>query len=109
MLVIERKSISWPPDYPRRHSNDHLVSELFSEALADLPFEHLYELRLPMLIQCRQREVKHLVDEAANEIRAHWRKAQNEPFFGSSETVNGGGRFLGSPNGIGSTRLLQRD
>ena len=31
-LVIERKSVSWPVDYPYRHNNDHVIGGGFSLA-----------------------------------------------------------------------------
>src|SRR4051812_31367588 len=60
-LVVERKSISWPSDYAHRHSNDHFVSDLFSQELKDLLPEKLYQLRLPMLVKGTQLELRPLV------------------------------------------------
>src|ERR1700730_10803285 len=48
-LVVERKSIPCPIDYPYRHSNDHVVGDIFSRELSDLTIDDLYEIRLPML------------------------------------------------------------
>jgi hypothetical protein len=75
-LVIERKSISWPIDYPHRHGNDHFVAELFSAELADLPWDNaLYEIGLPMLIKGTQPELQSFVAAAAAKIRRGWRLA----------------------------------
>ncbi len=71
-LVIERKSISWPIDYPHRHSNDHFVSDVFAEEMKSLPLDDLYELRLPMLIEGTQPELRSFVLGAAQKIRLHW-------------------------------------
>ncbi len=71
-LVIERKSISWPVDYIHRHSNDHFVSEVFAEEMKDLSLDDLYELRLPMLIEGTQPELRAFVVKAAQKIRLHW-------------------------------------
>ena len=74
-LVIERKSISWPSDYPHRHSNDHFVADLFSTELRGLPLsDDLYEVSLPLLIKGREKELRPFVVEAAAKIRARWAK-----------------------------------
>jgi hypothetical protein len=71
-LVVERKSISWPADYPYRHSNDHAVGELLSRELRDLANDDLYEVRLPMLMEGRREELLGFALEAAKQIRANW-------------------------------------
>src|SRR6266849_4372724 len=71
-LVIERKSISWPIDYAHRNSNDHFVSDVFAEEMKSLPLDDLYELRLPMLIEGTQPELRSFVLGAAQKIRLHW-------------------------------------
>jgi hypothetical protein len=71
-LVIERKSISWPVDYPYRHKNDHAVGELFAERLRDLTVDDLYEIRLPMLMEGKRSELLGHASEAVMQIRANW-------------------------------------
>lgn len=71
-LVIERKSISWPVDYAHRHSNDHLVSEVFSKEMENLQPDDLYEFRVPMLIEGTRPELRSFVLGAARKIRLHW-------------------------------------
>lgn len=71
-LVIERKSISWPIDYPERHVKGHFVTEQFSEELKGLPPDDLYELILPMLIEGKKRELRAFALRAARKIRSHW-------------------------------------
>lgn len=71
-LVIERKSISWPVDYPRRHKNDHAVSDLFARELRDLTVDDLYEIRLPMLMVGKREELLSNAAEAVKQIRAKW-------------------------------------
>jgi hypothetical protein len=63
-LVIERKSLHWPSDYPHRHKNDHLIAKIFSERLRDLCADALYELRLPMLIPGKEKELLRSVEMA---------------------------------------------
>ena len=76
-LVIERKSISWPTDYPYRHSNDHFVFEVFSQALKDFRFDDLYEIRFPMLIRGKREDLCPFVLAAADKVRANWSKIQS--------------------------------
>ncbi|MGB8128879.1 MAG: hypothetical protein WCG81_03725 [Candidatus Angelobacter sp.] len=72
-LVIERKSISWPVDFPHRHGNDHFVANLFGEELKEHQFESgLYEIGLPLLIAGTQRELRSLVQAAAKKIKSAW-------------------------------------
>lgn len=71
-LVIERKSISWPVDYPYRHNNDHAVSELFAHELCDLTGDDLYEIRLPMLMQGKRAELLRYALQDARQIRSNW-------------------------------------
>jgi len=71
-LVIERKSVSWPVDYPYRHKNDHAVGEVFTEGLRDLVADDLYEIRLPMLMEGKNAELLGYAREATMLIRAHW-------------------------------------
>src|SRR5882762_1586891 len=67
-LVIERKSISWPIDYPYGHKKDHLVAQRFSEELGVLPPDDLYELKLPMLIEGKEQEVLAFAAKAAQQV-----------------------------------------
>jgi hypothetical protein len=71
-LVIERKSISWPLDYARRHRNDHFVSDLLSERLNGLLLDDLYEVRLPALMDGKRPELQSFALSAAESIRSHW-------------------------------------
>ncbi|HVW79037.1 MAG TPA: hypothetical protein VHB45_15590 [Alloacidobacterium sp.] len=71
-LVIERKSISWPVDYPYRHNNDHTVGEFFANELRDLTADDLYEIRLPMLMQGKRSELLRYALQATKQIRAKW-------------------------------------
>jgi hypothetical protein len=82
-LVIERKSISWPVDYAHKHANDHFVSDLFSEHLKGLATGGLYELRLPLLIDGSQSELRLFAREASQKIRSHWQQvASSKPLKG---------------------------
>lgn len=71
-LVIERKSISWPVDYPYRHQNDHMVGDTFSQALGNLLSDDLYELRLPPLIAGKRSDLRSFALAAAATVRDRW-------------------------------------
>lgn len=45
-LVIERKTLVWPLDYPARHRNDHFVADLLMEGLKDPISKSLYTIEL---------------------------------------------------------------
>jgi len=45
-LVIERKTLVWPRDYPSRHKNDHFVADLLIEGLKDLTNNAPYTIEL---------------------------------------------------------------
>jgi hypothetical protein len=87
VLVVERKSISWPTDYSHRHSNDHYVADLFVEELKPCRFDNdLYEISLPLLIEGSKRDLRPFVAEAAKKIRS--RKLQAESGLVIREQVN---------------------
>lgn len=72
-LVVERKSISWPADFPHRHANDHFVANIFSEELKEHQFEsELFELALPMLIHGSKRELRSFARASAKKIDSAW-------------------------------------
>jgi len=73
--VIERKSLSWPIDFARRHSNDHFVGDVFREETKDIPMDDdLYCLRLPMLMEGTQRELRRFAAGIAQKVHSHWSK-----------------------------------
>ncbi len=74
-LVVERKSLSWPIDFAQRHSNDHFVGDVFKEKTKDIPMEDdLYCLRLPMLMEGTQKELRPFAERIAERVRSHWSK-----------------------------------
>jgi hypothetical protein len=82
-LVIERKSISFPRDYARRHNNDHFVSDLFDKGLSGLLLDDLYEVRLPMLMDGTQLELRSFVQLAIQRIRSNWPRIVEGTVIGS--------------------------
>jgi hypothetical protein len=73
-LVIERKSISWPIDYPYRHKKSHITAEQFSKELSWLPSDDLYEVRLPMLLEGTETELQGFALKASRQIRSNWQR-----------------------------------
>jgi len=69
-VVIERKAISWPGDYARLHSNDHLVQESIETALEGLEFGALFGLQLPHLIEGHRKDLQEFAGDVADRIRA---------------------------------------
>ena len=49
-----------------------MVSSIFSDALNYLPFEHLYELKLPLLVEGTQKELRPFAEKGAAFIRRRW-------------------------------------
>jgi hypothetical protein len=71
-LVIERKSISWPDDYPYGHKKSHFAADQLSAELTGLPTKHLYEIRLPMQMEGKDSELKAFALRATAEIKKAW-------------------------------------
>jgi len=71
-LVIERKSIAWPPDYAQRHHKDHWMSDVFLKELLGIRLDTLYELNLPSLINGTELELRPKAVEMAQQVRLHW-------------------------------------
>jgi hypothetical protein len=68
-VVIERKSIIWPPNYARGHANDHFVREQISKELDRIEFKDLYCLQLPWLIEGTKDELRAFSRGVAAQIK----------------------------------------
>jgi hypothetical protein len=84
-LVVERKSIAWPPDYARRHHNDHWVGDLFRRELGNLLGDALYELHLPALLTGTEAEIRPWVVMAVSKLKERWQEIQAGDVLGSAE------------------------
>jgi len=69
-LVIERKTVVWPPDYVARHRNDHLIAEALSEALCDLAHEAPLSVHLNPAPRRPVSELVSFAREVAESIRS---------------------------------------
>jgi hypothetical protein len=68
-LVVERKSIAWPPNYAQGHAHDHFLADEISKELASLEFNELYCLQLPWLIDGNKTELRAFSKYVATRIR----------------------------------------
>ena len=112
-IVIEHKSIVWPPAYFSDHHNEHLLGKLVSSSVGDLFRDSVYEFEFyeGSLKSKRKREVEEIAEQiacivASNETQARtqvglssrkpilWRFHRLSPF----EVEEAGGR-----NGIVTT------
>ena len=69
-LVVERKTIVWPPDYAARHRNDHFIAELLSEKLRDLAHGQPLTIHLDQAPRMPVVELSSFASEVAASIRA---------------------------------------
>src|SRR4051794_40543211 len=56
-MVIERKSLVWPPEYIVGHKNDHFLRDLVIEGLTDLTGDDAYELNLEPAVSGTKEEL----------------------------------------------------
>jgi hypothetical protein len=106
-LVIERKTISWPSEYARRHNNDHTLAEIFSSELADLTAHDLYEICLPMLIDGKRADLRSLAKRLNRFVQTGLRflRVRN---WEITPAITGGGAFKRYPSGPERKMLLRR-
>lgn len=71
-LVIETKSIIWPPNYAAGHAHDHFVADEISKQLASIEFKKLYCLQLPWLIDGNKVELRAFSNDVAAHIKRRY-------------------------------------
>jgi len=65
VMVVEHKSVVWPPEYAARHRNDHLLmDEVLSRVDPNLA-NGRFELALPFLLDASKQEITELAKEIA--------------------------------------------
>jgi hypothetical protein len=87
-LVIERKTVVWPPDYAAHHRNDHFIAESLSEKLRDLAHGQPLTIRLDQAPRMRATELSSFANEVAASIRASMTSILEGHVIGSN--LNGG-------------------
>ena len=93
-LVVERKTFAWPLNYVQLHQNDHFLAETITGALADIEFDDLYEVQLPMLRGGTRLELRPLALDIAARIRARWKELPKDKVFVSAKGAALPWRFL---------------
>jgi hypothetical protein len=68
-MVIERKLLVWPQDYPQNHKNDHFLAQTVTEALKLECNSDLYSLVLECSLQGHQAELKRIADEIIRHVK----------------------------------------
>jgi hypothetical protein len=96
-LVIERKTISWPSDYPRRHANDHFLVNRILEALPSSDLPNLYSLRLTPLIEGTQPELRAFAKTIVGQIRAHLSDLKEGQSIGSKKPGRAWAFYIRTP------------
>jgi hypothetical protein len=71
-VVVERKSIAWPPNYAQGHAHDHFVADEIFKELASVEFHEAYCLRLPWLIDGNKTELRAFSKYVAEQIRKNY-------------------------------------
>jgi hypothetical protein len=67
-MVIERKAIIWPPNYPQTHKNDHFLAQTVTEALRAICQDQLYALVLEPSVEGRPTEVDQFAKDVIRQV-----------------------------------------
>ena len=71
-LVVETKSLIWPPNYAVGHAHDHFVADEISKELVSIEFKKAYCLQLPWLIEGNKAELRAFSNDVAAHIKRHY-------------------------------------
>ena len=79
-IVIERKSVAWPPKYLPSHSNEHHLFQCVTSALGDTFRDGAYELtvRWDYLKEKSKKEVTHIADQIIREVLSNTTHAKTQ-------------------------------
>ncbi len=83
-LVIERKTISWPPDFIVRHANDHLVAEIVTAGLRDLTRDGPYAIVLDDGLVGTRKELERFAQGIVETVRARFPEVVSGGLVGST-------------------------
>lgn len=84
-LVIERKSLVWPPEYTVGHKNDHFVRDLIIEGLTDLTDDDPYELKLESAVSGTKEELQKFADLIIEIVRTRFLEIRSGMEVGSTQ------------------------
>ena len=88
-MVIEHKSIVWPPAYFSDHDNEHLLGELVASSVGDLFKGSIYELKLfeKSLKSKKKREVEEFAEQIACILRSNEAQAKTQRGLSSKKPL----------------------
>ena len=88
-MVVERKSVVWPPDHLSDHSNEHELFECIVDLLGDEFSDSLYKLtiREESLTGKKKREIKEIANRIADGVLANAGAAKSEHGIRSAEPM----------------------
>jgi hypothetical protein len=84
-LVIERKSLVWPPEYTVGHKNDHFVRELVIDGLTELTNDDAYELNLEPAVSGTKEELEEFARLIIQTVRTRFLEIRSGMEVGSSQ------------------------
>ena len=109
-IVIERKSVAWPPDYLSSHSKEHHLSQYVPRALGGAFRDRAYELtvRGDYLKEKSKSDVTHIADQIIREVLSNTTRAKTRRGVGGEAPIPWRFRQLGpedldaseSPTGV---------
>lgn len=84
-LVIERKTLVWPHDYPARHKNDHFVADLLLKGLKDLTSNAPYTIELEVGLVGRRDDLTAFAHHITTVIRERFHDIQRGQIIGAAQ------------------------
>lgn len=91
-LVIEAKSLVWPPAYASSHANDHFLYNEIHAGLVDISLDRLYVLEPPSPVKANKKVLRQLAADIVSKVikKGLWLEPGKEIRF---NTQFGAGRF----------------
>jgi hypothetical protein len=84
-LVIERKTLVWPHDYPARHKNDHHVADLLLKGLQDLTSNAPYAIELEVGLEGRRDDLTAFARQITTVIRERFHDIEGGQIIGAAQ------------------------
>jgi hypothetical protein len=85
-LVIERKTLVWPRDYPSRHKNDHFVAHLLIEGLKDLTNNAPYTIELEAGLLGRRDDLAAFGNHITTVVRGRFPEVERGGIIGEAQS-----------------------
>lgn len=71
VMVVEHKSLVWPPEYAARHRNDHMLMDKVLSLFGSEVVNGRFELELPFLLDASKQEITELAQSIADSSDEH--------------------------------------